>query len=106
MLVLLFKDVMQDKGVFSVFRSIFSLLLSYGFLLLANGLFNSLLGLRATLEGVNYQLARIYHGQLFFRPLVGGSVRGAHYRQGGPYPGFCSVCIADVCDGFVTSICF
>ena len=36
----------------SVFRSISSLLLSYGFLLLANGLFNSLLGLRATLEGV------------------------------------------------------
>ena len=40
MLEPLSKTVMQDEGVISVFRSIFSLLLSYGLLLLANGLFN------------------------------------------------------------------
>lgn len=72
MLVLLFKDVMQDKGVFSVFRSIFSLLLSYGFLLLANGLFNSLLGLRATLEGVNTSWLGFIMASYFLGLLLGG----------------------------------
>ena len=72
MLGLLFKDVMQDKGVFSVFRSIFSLLLSYGFLLLANGLFNSLLGLRATLEGVNTSWLGFIMASYFLGLLLGG----------------------------------
>ena len=72
MLILLFKDVMQDKGVFSVFRSIFSLLLSYGFLLLANGLFNSLLGLRATLEGVNTSWLGFIMASYFLGLLLGG----------------------------------
>ena len=76
MLVLLFKDVMQDKGVFSVFRSIFSLLLSYGFLLLANGLFNSLLGLRATLEGVNTSWLGFIMASYFLGLLLGGLFAG------------------------------
>ena len=63
---------MQVSGVFSVFRSIFSLLLSYGFLLLANGLFNSLLGLRATLEGVTTSWLGFIMASYFLGLLLGG----------------------------------
>jgi MFS family permease len=58
--------------VFSVFRSIFSLLLSYGLLLLANGLFNSLLGLRATLEGVTTSWLGFIMASYFLGLLLGG----------------------------------
>ena len=66
------KAVMHDKGVFSVFRSKFSLLLSYGFLLLANGLFNSLLGLRAKLEGVTTSWLGFIMASYFLGLLLGG----------------------------------
>lgn len=58
--------------MFSVFRSIFSLLLSYGLLLLANGLFNSLLGLRATLEGVTTSWLGLIMASYFLGLLLGG----------------------------------
>jgi len=67
---------MQDQGVISVFRSIFSLLLSYGFLLLANGLFNSLLGLRATLEGVSTSWLGFIMASYFLGLLMGGLFAG------------------------------
>ena len=60
----------------SVFRSIFSLLLSYGFLLLANGLFNSLLGLRATLEGVSTSWLGFIMASYFLGLLLGGLFAG------------------------------
>jgi len=62
--------------VISVFRSIFSLLLSYGFLLLANGLFNSLLGLRATLEGVSTSWLGFIMASYFLGLLLGGLFAG------------------------------
>jgi len=74
--VSLSKTVMQDQGVISVFRSIFSLLLSYGFLLLANGLFNSLLGLRATLEGVSTSWLGFIMASYFLGLLMGGLFAG------------------------------
>ena len=67
---------MQDEGVISVFRSIFSLLLSYGLLLLANGLFNSLLGLRATLEGVSTSWLGFIMASYFLGLLLGGLFAG------------------------------
>ena len=76
MLKPLSKTVMQDDGVISVFRSIFSLLLSYGFLLLANGLFNSLLGLRATLEGVSTSWLGFIMASYFLGLLLGGLFAG------------------------------
>lgn len=60
----------------SVFRSIFSLLLSYGLLLLANGLFNSLLGLRATLEGVSTSWLGFIMASYFLGLLLGGLFAG------------------------------
>lgn len=60
----------------SVFRSIFSLLLSYGFLLLANGLFNSLLGLRAKLEGVTTSWLGFIMASYFVGLLLGGLFAG------------------------------
>jgi MFS family permease len=68
----------DDAGpsVISVFRSIFSLLLSYGFLLLANGLFNSLLGLRATLEGVSTSWLGFIMASYFLGLLLGGLFAG------------------------------
>jgi len=62
--------------VISVFRSIFSLLLSYGLLLLANGLFNSLLGLRATLEGVSTSWLGFIMASYFLGLLLGGLFAG------------------------------
>jgi|TARA_B110000285_G_scaffold234403_1_gene311226 MFS family permease len=76
MLEPLSKTVMQDEGVISVFRSIFSLLLSYGLLLLANGLFNSLLGLRATLEGVSTSWLGFIMASYFLGLLLGGLFAG------------------------------
>ncbi len=60
----------------SVFRSIFSLLLSYCLLLLANGLFNSLLGLRATLEGVSTSWLGFIMASYFLGLLLGGLFAG------------------------------
>ena len=76
MLEPLSKTVIQDEGVISVFRSIFSLLLSYGLLLLANGLFNSLLGLRATLEGVSTSWLGFIMASYFLGLLLGGLFAG------------------------------
>lgn len=62
--------------MFAVYRSIFSLLLSYGLLLLANGLFNSLLGLRATLEGVSTSWLGFIMASYFLGLLLGGLFAG------------------------------
>lgn len=62
--------------MFSILRSISSLLLSYGLLLLANGLFNSLLGLRARLEGVSTSWLGFIMASYFFGLLLGGLFAG------------------------------
>ena len=51
--------------MFEAARAVFALLLSYGLLMLANGLFGTLLGVRATLEG--------------FSTLVTGLVMSGHF---------------------------
>ncbi|MDP6968306.1 MAG: MFS transporter [Gammaproteobacteria bacterium] len=58
--------------MFTIFRSVFSLLLSFGLLLVANGLFNSLLGLRANLEGMSTTYIGIIMSCHFVGILLGG----------------------------------
>lgn len=52
-------------------RSVFSLLLSYGLLLLANGLFGTLLGVRSQIEGFATELVGIIMASYFLGLLLG-----------------------------------
>jgi MFS family permease len=52
-------------------RSVFSLLLSYGLLLLANGLFGTLLGVRSQIEGFATELVGVIMASYFLGMLVG-----------------------------------
>ena len=54
-------------------RAIFSLLLSYGLLLLANGLFNTLIGVRTALEGFSTELIGIISACHFIGLLIGAN---------------------------------
>ena len=60
----------------AVYRSLFSLLLSFGLLLLANGLFNSLIGLRANLEGMSTTYVGFIMSGHFIGMLIGGLYAG------------------------------
>ena len=71
--------------MFFVYRSFFSLLFSYGLLLLANGLFNSLLGLRATLEGVTPSWLGFIIASYFLGLLLGGLLAGRIVASAGQY---------------------
>ncbi len=62
--------------MFAIFRSIFALLLSFGLLLLANGLFNSLLGLRANQEGMSSTYVGMIMSSHFVGMLIGGLYAG------------------------------
>ncbi len=53
-------------------KSIASLLLSYGLLLLANGLFGTLLGIRTKIEGFSTEVVGIIVAGYFFGLLLGG----------------------------------
>jgi MFS family permease len=53
-------------------RAVFSLLLSYGLLLMGNGLFGTLLGVRATLEGFSTPVTGVIMSGHFIGLLVGG----------------------------------
>lgn len=53
-------------------RAVFALLLSYGLLLLANGLFGTLLGVRATLEGFSTQVTGVVMAGHFLGLFLGG----------------------------------
>ena len=53
-------------------RPLASLLLSYGLLLLANGLFNTLLGIRTRIEGFPTEVTGIIMGSYFLGLLMGG----------------------------------
>ncbi|MDH3450793.1 MAG: MFS transporter [Gammaproteobacteria bacterium] len=53
-------------------RSLASLLLSYGLLLLANGLFNTLLGIRTRIEGFPTEVTGIIMSSYFLGLLLGG----------------------------------
>jgi MFS family permease len=60
----------------STLRAVFSLLLSYGLLLLANGLFGTLLGVRTQVEGFSSDLVGIIVAGYFFGLLCGGIFAG------------------------------
>jgi MFS family permease len=62
--------------VLAVYRSLFSLLLSFGLLLLANGLFNSLIGLRANMEGMSTTYVGFIMSGHFIGMLIGGLYAG------------------------------
>lgn len=62
--------------MFTVFRSVFSLLLSFGLLLLANGLFNSLIALRASQEGMSSTHVGMIMSSHFVGMLIGGLYAG------------------------------
>ena len=67
--------------MFDTIRSVFSLLLSYGLLLLANGLFGTLLGVRSQIEGFATELIGIIMGSYFLGLLVGAQ-RAVHIVAG------------------------
>ena len=58
-------------------NALFSLFLSYGVLLMANGLFSTLLGVRSRLEGFDPQVTGLIMGA-YFAGLLGGALTGAH----------------------------
>lgn len=62
--------------MFSTLSAVFSLLLSYGLLLLANGLFSTLLGVRTQVEGFSTDLVGLIVAAYFFGLLIGGVFAG------------------------------
>jgi MFS family permease len=58
-------------------RSVFSLLLSYGLLLLANGLFGTLLGVRSQIEGFDTQIVGLIMAA-YFLGLLQGALRASN----------------------------
>ena len=69
---------LYDFGIFlfSTLSAVFSLLLSYGLLLLANGLFGTLLGVRSQVEGFSADLVGVIVAGYFFGLLCGGVFAG------------------------------
>ncbi len=72
--------------MFSIFKSISSLLLSYGMFLMAVGLFSTLLGIRSSLEGFSPQTTGLIMSGYFAGLLIGANfavrfmVLGGHIR--------------------------
>ena len=58
--------------MFQAARAVFALLLSYGLLLMANGLFGTLLGVRAIIEGFSSQITGVIMSGHFIGLFVGG----------------------------------
>ena len=75
-------------------NALFSLFLSYGVLLMANGLFSTLLGVRSRLEGFDPQVTGLW---ALAAGLLGGAFdRCARGEQGWPYSMFRRRGIGDV----------
>ena len=68
--------MVKCAAVFPVLRSVFALLLSFSLLLLATGLFNSLLSLRASLEGMSTTYIGMIISCHFVGMLIGGLCAG------------------------------
>ncbi len=72
--------------MFSIFKSISSLLLSYGMFLMAVGLFSTLLGIRSSLEGFSPQITGLIMSGYFVGLLIGANfavrfmILGGHIR--------------------------
>ena len=69
--------------MFKTLGTVFSLLLSYGLLLLANGLFSTLLGVRTQVEGFSATLVGFIVASYFGGLLLGGlfAASDRRYRQ-------------------------
>ncbi len=62
--------------MFSTLRTVFSLLLSYGLLLIANGLFSTLLRVRTQVEGFSTDIVGFIIASYFLGLLLGGMLAG------------------------------
>ncbi len=67
----------ESSGMLVTVRSVFSLLLSYGLLLLANGLFGTLLGVRSKIEGFDTQVVGLIMAA-YFLGLLQGALRASN----------------------------
>ena len=61
----------ESSSILVTVRSVFSLLLSYGLLLLANGLFGTLLGVRSRIEGFGTEVVGLIMAAYFLGLLLG-----------------------------------
>ena len=71
------EPVAESSGMLVTLRSVFSLLLSYGLLLLANGLFGTLLGVRSQIEGFDTQIVGLIMAA-YFLGLLQGALRASN----------------------------
>lgn len=67
----------ESSGMLTTVRSIFSLLSSYGLLLLANGMFGTLLGVRSQIEGFETQVVGLIMAA-YFLGLLQGAMRAGN----------------------------
>ena len=68
------EPAVESTGTLATVRSVFSLLLSYGLLLLANGLFGTLLGVRSQIEGFGTEVVGLIMAA-YFLGLLQGALR-------------------------------
>lgn len=68
------EPALESTGFLTTARSVFSLLLSYGLLLLANGMFGTLLGVRSQIEGFSTQVVGLIMAA-YFLGLLQGALR-------------------------------
>lgn len=68
------ESALESTGMLLTVRSVFSLLLSYGLLLLANGMFGTLLGVRSQIEGFSTQIVGLIMAA-YFLGLLQGALR-------------------------------
>ena len=67
----------ESSNVLGTVRSVFSLLASYGLLLLANGMFGTLLGVRSKIEGFETQVVGLIMAA-YFLGLLQGALRAGN----------------------------
>lgn len=67
----------ESTSMLTTIRSVFSLLLSYGLLLLANGLFGTLLGVRSKIEGFETEIVGLIMAA-YFLGLLQGALRAVN----------------------------
>lgn len=68
------EPALESSSLLVTLRSVFSLLLSYGLLLLANGLFGTLLGVRSQIEGFSTSIVGLIMAA-YFLGLLQGALR-------------------------------
>lgn len=68
------EPAVESSSTLATVRSVFSLLLSYGLLLLANGLFGTLLGVRSQIEGFGTEVVGLIMAA-YFLGLLQGALR-------------------------------